>query len=534
MAETTVGLSVTQFCDLLTHRDLRHLLDHRVLSVLDAVYGGELPDRDLRVVTRTVLDFDAILGDKRGRRLVLGLIPKQKLAELEARVGRTIDPARTDDWTEAEVRLLRGFFGLVEERMVPPSPPPLDTTTPAYRLFDHQRKAVRQLMPLLSRDDRRAVLHLPTGVGKTRTAMHVVASSLRSYEPSLVVWLASGRELLEQAVAAFREAWSHLGTRSLQVGTMWGDRMPDLDTFSDGFLAVGLAKAWAVISRSDPDWAARLSPRIRLVVFDEAHQSVARTYMRVTNDLTLDYRCSLLGLTATPGRTWDDIDKDGDLAAFFAGNKVTLEVPGDNPIEYLTDNGFLARPTFRTLLSKPGITITDAELDRIARALDIPEEIVSALAMTEQYVTAVLGAIEDLLSAHHHRVLVFAATVEHARILTAILVARKVRSDAVTALTPERVRDRAIRTFKSDDEIPMVLVNFGVLTTGFDAPKATAVVIARPTKSLVLYSQMVGRAIRGPKAGGTDTCEIVTVVDPSLPGFGDVAGAFLNWEDVWQ
>ncbi|MEH0409495.1 hypothetical protein [Streptomyces scabiei] len=80
----------------------------------------------------------------------------------------------------------------------------------------------------------------------------------------------------------------------------------------------------------------------------------------------------------------------------------------------------------------------------------------------------------------------------------------------------------------------MVLCNFGVLTTGFDAPAASAAVIARPTKSLVLYSQMVGRVIRGPKAGGTDTCEIVTVVNPELPGFGDVAEAFTNWEDVWE
>ena len=122
----------------------------------------------------------------------------------------------------------------------------------------------------------------------------------------------------------------------------------------------------------------------------------------------------------------------------------------------------------------------------------------------------------------------------HARVLTAILVARNIRSEVVTGATPLRVRDRAIRTFISDDEAPMVLVNFGVLTTGFDAPTASAAVIARPTKSLVLYSQMVGRVIRGPKAGGTDACEIVTVVDPSLPGFGDVAAAFLNWEDVWR
>ena len=53
------------------------------------------------------------------------------------------------------------------------------------------------------------------------------------------------------------------------------------------------------------------------------------------------------------------------------------------------------------------------------------------------------------------------------------------------------------------------------------------------TKSLVLYSQMVGRAIRGKTAGGNEKAEIVTVVDTALPGFGDLSKAFTNWEDVW-
>jgi len=528
------GLAVAWLFDSLPDRELRRFLDPGVLSMLDAIFGGCIAGADLRRIARTLVDFDVLLGERAGRRLVLDLIPERKRAELEARVGRAVASAGTSDWTESEVRRLRDFFGLVEERIVPPAVPPTSTITPAYGLFDHQRNAVRKLAPLLAQDERRAVLHLPTGVGKTRTAMHVVADSLSAHEPSVVVWLASGKELLEQAVLAFEEAWMHLGARPLRIGTMWGDRMPDLDRFSDGFLAVGLAKGWAVTSRTDPDWALRLSRRVRLVVFDEAHQSIAGTYRRITEELTLDYRCALLGLTATPGRTWADIDKDGELAEFFAGNKVTLEVPGENPIAYLIDNGFLARPIFRTLLSRPGLAFGEKELARIARGLDIPEEIVTALSMSEQYVTAVLGAVEGLLDAGHRRVLVFAATVQHARTLSAILVARDVRSNVVTGLTPVRAREHAIRTFKSDDEVPMVLVNYGVLTTGFDAPKASAVVIARPTRSLVLFSQMVGRAIRGPKAGGTEACEVVTVVDPSLPGFGDVAAAFLNWEDVWQ
>ena len=72
------------------------------------------------------------------------------------------------------------------------------------------------------------------------------------------------------------------------------------------------------------------------------------------------------------------------------------------------------------------------------------------------------------------------------------------------------------------------------MTTGFDAPRTSAALIARPTLSLVLYSQMVGRAMRGTAAGGNETCEILTVVDTTLPGFDSVIDAFSNWEDVWS
>ena len=79
-----------------------------------------------------------------------------------------------------------------------------------------------------------------------------------------------------------------------------------------------------------------------------------------------------------------------------------------------------------------------------------------------------------------------------------------------------------------------MIFNYGVLTAGFDAPQTRCVVIARPTTSLVLYSQMCGRAMRGPKSGGNTTCRIYTVVDRSLPGFGSVAEAFTNWEILWK
>ena len=100
--------------------------------------------------------------------------------------------------------------------------------------------------------------------------------------------------------------------------------------------------------------------------------------------------------------------------------------------------------------------------------------------------------------------------------------------------TPELERKDSIDRFRSDVGPPMALFNYGVLTAGFDAPRTRCVVIARPTTSLVLYSQMCGRAMRGPKSGGNRTCRIYTLVDRSLPGFGSVAEAFTNWETLWK
>ena len=517
---------------MISDHEVRALVSPEVLSILDALFNGQLVGEDLRRVARNLMDFDVLLSEVPGRATVLRLLPNHKRAELAERVGRQVDDVA--EWTAPEVRELCAFFGLSEDRIVPPPVPSTDIIEPEYALFDHQRSAVRRLLPLLANDERKAVLHLPTGVGKTRTAMHIVAHWLRSHDPSVVVWLASGRELLEQAQVAFQEAWTHLGTRPIKLGSVWGGHLPDVDQFQDGFLVMGLAKAWSVTSATGPGWLGRLASRVRLVVFDEAHQSIAPTYQQITDELTVGYSCSLLGLTATPGRTWADIDADGQLADYYGGNKVTMKSQGDNPIATLVQDGYLARPVFRTLLARPGVDISRRDLKRIEKMLDIPMDILQDMSMSEQYVTAVLEAVTQLLAKGYTRTLVFAGSVAQARLLTAVIVARGTRSEVISASTPTRQRDRAIRSFRAADEQPMVLVNYGVLTTGFDAPRINAVVIARPTTSLVLYSQMVGRGIRGPKAGGTESCEVVTVIDPSLPGFGNLAEAFLNWEDVWN
>lgn len=279
----------------------------------------------------------------------------------------------------------------------------------------------------------------------------------------------------------------------------------------------------------------QIGSRTTLVIIDEAHQAVAETYQLVLEALLIHKATTgLLGLTATPGRTWADIDEDQRLAEFFCKQKISLKIEGyKNPVDYLTDEGYLARSRFERLFVESGPALDEADLARLREGLDIPEKVLCRLADDEQRNLSIIYRTEEL-SKRHKRVLVFATTVDHSDLIATILRVRGVDALSVTSRTPPKERARAIQRFRDDDSSPMVLCNYGVLTTGFDAPRTSAVLIARPTKSLVLYSQMIGRAIRGPRAGGNSEAEVVTVIDRSLPGFANVAEAFTNWEDVWQ
>ncbi len=404
----------------------------------------------------------------------------------------------------------------------------------AYGLFSHQRDACKQSQNRLRMNPHRVLLHMPTGSGKTRTAMHIIASELRQQEPTLVIWLAYSEELCEQAASEFEKAWHYLGDRELKTYRMWGSRDLDINDVRDGFMVAGLAKTFELMKR-DPDFLARMADRVSLVIIDEAHQAIAQTYRLVLEVLCdRNEETKLLGLTATPGRTWNDPDADRELANFFNRQKVTLSVRGyDSPVDYLIDEKYLARPVFQPLFYDSNQReLSASEIQRLANTLDIPDDILERLAVDDQRNLAIISAIEGLVQ-KHSRVIVFAATVGHARMLAAVLRARGILANSITSGTASAERSRIIAEFRDRSDEPYVLCNYGVLTTGFDAPRTSAAVIARPTKSLVLYSQMVGRATRGTRAGGNEVATIVTVVDQNLPGFGAMEDAFMNWEDVW-
>ena len=532
----TPGAYFDVVVDELVWGALTQLVGDGALSALRLLAGdGDGPEPE---ALAAMVDRGKAISSPEHLRLLLEVLPSHKLEELASRLGvsppdpQTLAIAGSED---AATSITAGFFGFTLDTAAQPAVPPKVTDArAAYGLFEHQRAACLAAVEKLegSLDPQPAtLLHMPTGSGKTRTASHVVSRHLLSRPRGVVVWYAHTKELLEQAAEELVRAWSTLGDRDIPVVRLWGS-IPAMGEITDGIVVAGIQKMWALQQR-DPAQFATLANQCTLAVVDEAHISLAPTYRSVIDMTRRQPGTGMLGLTATPGRTWNDPEKDADLAAMYGGHKITLDVVGyDNPVEYLMDEGFLARPTFEMLdLEGQPYTVPTGPPNSINEA-DENTEREAEVASSAPYLACVVRAVERLAADGHHRVIVFAASVAHAETVASLLRVRGIGADAVTGETPKGRREGAISRFKQSGGT-RALVNFGVLTTGFDAPATSAAVIARPTRSLVLYSQMVGRSIRGTRAGGNDTARILTVVDPDLPGFGSVAAAFTNWEDVW-
>ena len=407
---------------------------------------------------------------------------------------------------------------------------------PAYGLHPYQRQVVGDLLDALGPDpltpvpeSRRVVAHMPTGAGKTRVACYTACSLLSrtSSGGKIVVWLASTEELCAQAADELATAWHHLGNRPAMVYRYWGDSTLDLYNLEEGFLVAGLPKLWAVSGR-DVRLMQRLAEVTAGVIYDEAHQAIARTYRYLTEQL-LSYQPPLLGLTATPGRSTSIDDPDYELAEMFGSNKVTVDPKGHgNPVTYLIRQGFLADPEF-----VPVEISTQVQISEPREGFDYTSNDLRTLGDDRAWQTAIVDVTLTALRTHL-RVLVFCPSVVSARNCASAVRNEGLRAEIVLGETPEDQRRASIEGFRSQSREPMALFNYGVLTAGFDAPRTRCVVIGRPTTSLVLYSQMVGRAMRGRRSGGNRTCLIYTVVDSGLPGFGSVAEAFTNWEGLWE
>ncbi len=436
-------------------------------------------------------------------------------------------------------RRLLEIFGL-SDMYLPPEYIPLPVSeiiNPEVFLYPYQRRVKDVFIRKLIHGDERLLVHMPTGSGKTRTCIEGLIDYWRAFanRSGYIVWLAHSEELCEQAVDSFKNLWSKRGDEEIEIIRLWGSR--DAPSFSknSGIIVASLQSLHAMKMSNHNDIfmkIATLKRKCRIIVIDEAHKAIAKTY-KSSIEFISNAETKIVGLTATPYRG-DNIDENQRLVKFFNQGKVTLVSKSgdeiDNPIHYLQEKHYLARVTRKVVKTNISVDLTSAEKKFVSTFLDLPSSVLEKLANDAQRNVLILGEIAELVQNNKY-IIVFALSVSHARLLSELLVMKGVEARSIDGDTDTYDREKYIQEYK--DKNIQVLVNYGVLTTGFDAPNTNAVVITRPTSSLVLYSQMLGRGIRGVNMGGNSECQLVDIID-NINGFPDEKQAFTYYNSVWE
>lgn len=410
---------------------------------------------------------------------------------------------------------------------------------PLPALADFQVEVKQKINALLSGTDDRAIMSLPTGGGKTRTTTEAIRDWLtwesKKGRSPVVVWLAHTDELCSQAAECVKEIWTD-GRPSCPTAMvrLWADYSRSLESQVES-MSVGTSTAAIIVSTpvrfrnllsgvfSESELASYVLRRIKLLVIDEAHRSAAPSYREILDILgKANTGAKVLGLTATPFRASyaSDLNPTKELAELFRNNLITpAKTLGNNPKQTLIERSILSVPIFKSIEIR-----NDGQLPpELVRAATARPEDTDELTQTNIDIqvcklvdkpnrrTQLLEQVSEVAKNPDASVIYFGPSVADAELMAFLLRENGVPAGFVSASTRQTARRQLIEDFRLGKI--RVLCNCEVLTTGFDAPKITHIFMARPTVSHVLYEQMIGRGLRGPKFGGTKTCEIINCVD---------------------
>lgn len=388
----------------------------------------------------------------------------------------------------------------------------------------------------------RSLLYMPTGAGKTRVTVQSVVDALNEGELRIprVIWIAGSDELCEQAVQTFAEVWRSTGASGmLSVERMWNSNETVEEVFDEDCAAQVVVATHQKLSAniSDDKWHPEYEwlAQSGLVVIDEAHSAGGQSFTSILaalgfergqRDRTKD-PMPLLGLTATP--------KERIRSRFGgAAGKISIELPhGMTDFEFLKSEKVLSN--VRSEVIKGELIVREGSeplRENFPGNPWLPKAYDQQLESNEKRNKAIIDHIESQISDNKESlILVFAASVAHAQILSALLARRGIEAAAVSADTPRKLRQHYVREFKKGRI--RVLTNFGVLTQGFDNPLVNVVYVTRPVFSAASYLQMVGRGLRGPLNGGTEECLIVDIED-NLEQFGDLKLVYTKVKDWFE
>ena len=387
---------------------------------------------------------------------------------------------------------------------------------------------------------RRGMISLPTGSGKTRVAVQAIVEAMcHDGFDGAVLWVADRDELCEQAVEAWTQVWSNVGAsgRRLRVSRMWAGQPAPLRTTDLHVVVATIQTLHARFQnpRGEQDFPADCT----LVVFDEAHRSIAPTFTSVMEEIGLTRwqrkdEPFLLGLTATPYRG-HDAEETARLVKRYGSNRLDAGAfASDDPeqvVSELQHMHVLALADHETVEGGQFSLNADerTQMDTKPRPSWLPHSVEDRIARDAGRTNRIIDAYEQQVRNVNPEwpVLIFATSVEHARTIAALLSRIGVPSRAVSGETETVTRRRIVEEFRRGDL--KVLVNHGVFREGFDAPRTRVIIVARPVYSPNLYFQMIGRGLRGTRNGGTDRCLIINVQD-NIDNFeGKLAFSDLDW-----
>ncbi|EPD5573938.1 TPA: DEAD/DEAH box helicase family protein [Vibrio parahaemolyticus] len=341
-----------------------------------------------------------------------------------------------------------------------------------YTLRPYQADSVKAVIHYFRKHSTPAVIVLPTGAGKS-----LVIAELARLAKGRVLVLAHVKELVEQNHAKYEGYGLKGAIFSAGLGRKETDQQ------------VVFASVQSVVRNLDS-----FKNQFSLLVIDECHRvpdDKNSSYQKVITHLReLNPGIKVLGLTATPYRLGM-----GWIYQYHTRGQVRTEESRffrdcifELPIRYLLDENFLtpARMMDAPVLSYDFSQLKPANTGRYKEA-EMDMVIDKAKRATPQIVEQIIQYARE-----RKGVMIFAATVRHAQEIHGLL--PEGETAIVIGDTPMPERDAIIQAFKNREI--KYLVNVSVLTTGFDAPHVDLIAILRPTESVSLYQQIVGRGLR--------------------------------------
>lgn len=347
------------------------------------------------------------------------------------------------------------------------------------------------------------MLVVPTGGGKTAIAARwLLRRHVRN--GGRVLWLAHRQSLLRQAASSFfgaasealpRETLSRIVVSSQD--SSWRQVSTEHDLVFASIQSTALTDNIGFL-----DLMKSQSKNGLFVVVDEAHHAAAPSYQRVLQKL-MDLGCPVLGLSATPVRLQEADEKR--LWNLF--RHIVYQVSKQS----LINQGILSTPHVETVQTQIEFErdFTEADTKHLERFGELGAQVLARIAK-HSHRNQLIVQHYKANAAKYGKTIVFAVDTLHAQTL-----AHEFGEQGVSADYVDYTRggtDDVIAAFR-DESSPTILANVEMLTEGVDIPATKSVFIVRPTRSEALLSQMVGRALRGPQAGGTEDAHLVTFVD---------------------